>query len=219
MNKNVTGSDQPSLPEGSRKVRTAILSIGCLLSMALHQNALADSFSFMGSFDQDNNVQFFDFSVGSPSTVTLQTFSYGGGTNSAGQTLFSGGFDPIVSLFDSAGNLIDFNDDGVGAVPDPSTGTAYDSFLSSSLAAGNYTVALTQYSNFPVGPTLANGFTLGGSSINRDGTWALDINGATSAALGQLIVAAPVPLPAAVFLFPSGLVVLGAFARRRGLQG
>ena len=44
----------------------------------------ADNFSFTGSFAVDNDVQLFNFSVTAPSTVTLRTWSYAGGTNAAG---------------------------------------------------------------------------------------------------------------------------------------
>jgi len=58
------------------------------------------------------------------------------------------------------GPLIDDNDDGdfpdVGI--DPVTGDEFDSFLQLVLAPGDYTVVLTQYDNFAIGPNLSNGF-------------------------------------------------------------
>jgi len=46
--------------------------------------------------------------------------------------------------------------------PDPSTGAALDALLTLSLAAGQYTASLTQFDNFAVGPTLADGFVESG---------------------------------------------------------
>jgi hypothetical protein len=90
------------------------------------------NFSFVGTLQTANEVLFFDFSVTSPSDVTLRSYSYAGGTNAQGQTIQSGGFDPILALFDAAGALIGQNDDGDnGNVPiDPLTGVAFDVFLS-----------------------------------------------------------------------------------------
>jgi hypothetical protein len=61
--------------------------------------AAAADFSFTGNFTQDDNVQLFNFVVGAPSSVTLRTWSYAGGTNAAGTTIARGGFDPILALF------------------------------------------------------------------------------------------------------------------------
>lgn len=81
--------------------------------------------------------------------------------------------DTILTLFDSAGTLVTFNDDGssgcfggaVGVAPgtnngnaDPNTGSTWDTCLSSVLSAGAYTVAVSQYDNFANGPNVANGF-------------------------------------------------------------
>src|SRR5215813_13417684 len=120
--------------------------------------AHADNFSFTGNFTQDDNVQLFNFTVGALSTVTLRTVSYAGGTNSAGTVISRGGFDPILALFNATtGALFGQNDDGTG-VPTDITGVAFDTLLTTSLAAGNYTVAVMQFDNFAVGPNLSNGF-------------------------------------------------------------
>jgi hypothetical protein len=195
----------------------------------------ADDFSFTGSFAADNDVQLFNFVVGAPSNVTLLTYSYAGGTNSAGALIPSGGFDPILALFDSSGLLINQNDDGGSAnVPaDPVTGAFFDTFLAAALAAGNYTVAVMQYNNFANGPTLADGFVRDGAGnafftgpaygcsngqfcdvtgANRTNAWAFDILGVESAS-----EVSPVPVPAALPLFAGGLGGLGLMGwwRRR----
>jgi hypothetical protein len=122
--------------------------------------AHAANFSFTGTFSQDDEIQAFSFIVGAPSLVTLITYSYAGGTNANGLVIPDGGFDPILSLFDSSGVLIDDNDDGsfpdVGI--DPTTGSDFDTFLQSLLAPGTYLAVITQFDNFATGPTLADGF-------------------------------------------------------------
>src|SRR5579872_2104912 len=120
----------------------------------------ADNFSFTGMFTSDDDVQQFNFAVGAPSTVTLRTYSYAGGTNSAGTVIPRGGFDPILALFDSSGNLVNQNDDGgCGLVPaDAGTGMCWDTYLQSPLAPGNYSVTVMEYNSFANGPNIANGF-------------------------------------------------------------
>ncbi len=115
--------------------------------------------SYTGTFLVDNYIQFESFNVTTTSDVTIETWSYAGGTNFAGNGIPAGGFDPIVTLFDSSGNLLGVNDDGVGVATDPVTGAAFDSLLKvSGLAPGTYTVALTQFDNFANGLNLADGF-------------------------------------------------------------
>jgi hypothetical protein len=89
-----------------------MIAVAALLSGLGGSLASADNFSFTGSFVNDNDVQLFNFTVGAPSLVTLLTYSYAGGTNSAGASIARGGFDPILALFDSNGVFIDQNDDG-----------------------------------------------------------------------------------------------------------
>ncbi|QDS94661.1 hypothetical protein FF011L_34410 [Roseimaritima multifibrata] len=131
----------------------AFACLTMLVTSAEQVQAGLMNFSFTGVFGQDDDVLLFDFSVGAPSTVTLKTLSYAGGTNSEGNIISAGGFDPILSLFNSSGNLIGTNDDGsfpdVGI--DPVTSSDYDTFLSIPLAVGDYTVAVSQFDNFFTG--------------------------------------------------------------------
>ena len=142
-------------------------------------NASAANFSFIGNLNNDDAVQEFNFEVeGTAREVTLRTWSYAGGTNAQGQGIANGGFDPVVSLFNSStGAFISFNDDS-GLVADPVSGAAYDSFLAANLSAGSYTATVTQFQSFPVQPLLSNGF--GGSFAEnfsfRTSQWALDVS-------------------------------------------
>jgi hypothetical protein len=175
------------------------------------QTANADNFSFTGSFTNDSNVQLFNFTVGAPSTVTLLTYSYAGGTNSAGTVIPEGGFDPILALFNSSGTLIGQNDDGGSNVPASSvTGAHFDTFLQSALGPGNYTVSVMEYNNFAIGPNLSNGFEQSNPTFtaifgcsngifcdvtehNRTSNWAFDILNVQS---GSEV--SNVPLPASL---------------------
>ena len=81
-------------------------------------------------------MQEFNFEVeGAAREVALRTWSFAGGTNAEGQVIKNGGFDPVVSLFNSSTGARDsFNDDS-GLVMDPLSGAAWDSFLATNLSA------------------------------------------------------------------------------------
>lgn len=193
--------------------------------------AEAVNFSFTGNLANDDTVQLFNFSILAPVSVTLRTLSYGGGTNAVGDVIAPGGFDPIITLFDDTGSIVNVNgedavndddeDDGVvdAALLDPVTGEAFDSFLAIALLAGNYTVAVTQFDNFF--DTLTNRFpgatTIGfvdQTGAKRTSAWAVDIQNVDSAS----IVSGPggaVPEPSALLLFGSGLVGFAWWRRKK----
>ena len=176
--------------------------------------ASAADFSFTGSFDDPNDVQLFNFTVGSSSTVTLRTYSYAGGTNAAGALIAGGNFDPILALFDSAGAFLLQNDDGGGNVPaDPITGNHYDTFLSTTLGAGTYTVSVMAYSNFANGPNLSDGFQNTGSFSGRGQDWAFDVLNVDTA------VTPGIPEPATWAMMIGGFGLAGAAIRRRATKG
>lgn len=144
-------------PSKKRWLWVGCVALGVLL--CLPGLALADNFSFTGTFAADDDVQLFNFTVGASSTVTMITKSYAGGTLADGTVISAGGFDPILSLFDSTGSLIGANDDGSFDVGiDPVTGRRFDTFLQLVLATGDYMVAVSQFNNFVIGTNLSNGF-------------------------------------------------------------
>lgn len=124
---------------------SAALLAGSLTAAPLH----AAQFDFAGQFTHDNDVLRFDFNIAGPGRVSLLTSSWLGG-----------GFDPILTLWDSAGRQLAEQDDGGvggGRLAAIDYGE-FDSLLTLDLAAGNYIATLSQYDNFSVDMQLANGF-------------------------------------------------------------
>jgi hypothetical protein len=188
----------------------------------------ADSISFVGTFLTDDQVQLFNFTLTSDATVTFQSFGYAGGTNQAGTVIPPGGFDSVFTWFDSAGNQIGTDDDGLdneGCVDvGEYNGACLDAFAQPFLTAGNYTLALTESGNEPNG-MLSDGFSAQGQGDftangpctafcdafgNQDnGNWAVDIRNVSSA-----VVPGSAPEPATLLLAGCGLVFLGLAKRR-----
>ena len=169
----------------------ALLSAVALVLPAV---ALAGPITVSGNFAQDEDVVLIPFTVPTLGVVTIRTTSFADGST---------GFEPVLTLYDSAGNLL-LQDATGGTVPagcglrsiDPTSGYCLDALIQSPLNAGSYTLALTEWDNIPGGPTLADGFPqtgngnftgpefLGspGSFILFDGSqrnsdWALQIDG------------------------------------------
>lgn len=193
--------------------------LGLIISFGL---ASAADLSFTGTFSTDDDVQTFNFTITTASTVTLRTWSYAGGTNANGDVINAGGFDPILALFDSSGELIDQNDDGSSShvAADPVTNEHWDTYLQVDLTAGTYTVAVMQYSNFANGPNISNGFSGSGttgfvddSGDTRTNEWAFDILNVDSAEV-EVPGAVSVPLfnPIGALLLSS---LMGFFGYRR----
>lgn len=167
-------------------------------------------------------VQEFNFQVeGAAREVTLRTWSYAGGTNAQGTVIERGGFDPIVSLFNSStGALISSNDDS-GLVADPISRATYDSLLAENLSAGNYTATITQFNSFPPGPLLASGFQ--GTfhqdfGFQRTSQWGLDVLKVENATLRASYISPvtpPIPEPQSLAMLLAGLGLLGLMTRRR----
>src|SRR3954454_16084961 len=140
-------------------LRTALFL--CMIA----QCAIAANISFTGSFTNDTDVQLFSFTVANPTGgVAFRTWSYTGGTNSAGTPILGGGFEPVLSLFDSDGNAMNPGPSGpctgntgnplTTLAPDPITGGCGDVYYPTTLSfpggiwmPGTYTLAISMYSN------------------------------------------------------------------------
>lgn len=201
--------------------------LGVLLALCgMMASANATNFSFTGDFQYDNEVQLFTFVVGTTSEVSLRSWSYAGGVNAAGQTIARGGFDPILALFDSLGNKIGEQDDAgcTLVVGDSVTGACYDTFFTTTLAAGTYTASVQQFDNF-ANASLADGFTYDGAQFQnfrdgfvdatkdtRNGLWAFDVLNVSAAALPP---SNDVPEPASLGLLGLGMLCVAAVRRRK----
>lgn len=225
------------------RIATGTLAAIVLAGILGVGTAHATDFSFTGSFQQDDEVQLFNFTVGGSSSVILRTWSYAGGTNAAGNVIERGGFDPILALFDGTGFLIDTNDDGGcgPVVPDALTGMCWDTYFEQALTPGSYTVAIMEYNNFANGPYLSDGFARTGQGNftatfgwcaddqapnatgfcdvsgvlggARSNAWAFDILGVESASTPPPVNSVPEPSP--LGLLGLGALLCGLFAWRR----
>lgn len=187
----------------------------------------AANFTFSGTFVSDSAIQLFTFQTSGGTRI--RTLSYGGGSNVNSSLVLSGGFDPLLNIFLSNGDQVGSFDDSAGGTPciagsgiSAGSNGCLDSYFSGSLAAGTYTLALTQFDNLLNGSTLGDGFLSqhlcssnfcdGFDNVTaRTGRWEVDIIAATSAS----VIIAGVPEPGTVALAFGG-VCLVAFSRRAG---
>jgi hypothetical protein len=223
-------------------LRSRVAGAGLLLLAGLAPGAAeAATFSFVGNISRDDEVQLFNFTIGTSSNVILKTLSWAGGTNADGVTIAAGGFDPILAVFSADGTKIGFNDDGTSSQVPQNSGQHFDTYLElGGLAAGSYTVAVSQYNNF-AGATLTSPFSQQGGgeftgaefecvtqvslcaigALPRDSHWAFDILGVETASNptggngnGGTDNSA-VPIPAAFFLFGGALAGVGGLSRMK----
>lgn len=154
-----------------------------------------------------NAVQLFSFAVTGPGAITLQSWSYGGGTNAAGQAIAPGGFLLDLALFgpDPGNPLLWDSQQTWTCPPGNADGTGFCGDVSALVAlnAGTYTLAILADPNFPLS-SLSDGFYGGGSFIRNDGEqstpfFAVDIGG---------LQATSVPEPGTLGLLLAGAAAL-----------
>ena len=232
-------------------MKKRIIGMLCLLA-ATAVGLSAESLSVMGTLSSPEDVSETTFTLTAADTVTFQTWGFGGGTNAAGNVIQPGGFDPLISLFSGSGPTATIVTDGASPAPNPladgdnllnppwsyvgncptagmvSIGggsVCGDDFMQTTLAAGVYTLVLTDanYTPFAVydNGTLSEGFSdlsggifqtydsVSNASITPNGRFAVDIVTANP----DLATPTPTPEPSTLPLLCIGLAVL-ASARR-----
>lgn len=86
-----------------------------LLVLALFPAAVhADSVSYTGTLSTSTDVVEETFTLSSPATIGLQTWSFGGGANAEDETISQGGTDPFLGIFLGTGNTATILTDGMG---------------------------------------------------------------------------------------------------------
>jgi hypothetical protein len=138
-----------------------VATVAITAAMVASSPAKAVDFDFKGTFQNDNDVLLFNFNIDTDRTITLFSSSWLYEDPPVGEP--RGGFDPILTLWDSTGKFIGQQDDGGNVGSTLSNGVSYnhgflDTYFTQFLTAGTYTVGITQYSNFVAGPNLSDGF-------------------------------------------------------------
>lgn len=217
-----------------KKFLTFLCAVTLVLGMV--GMASATDFDFSGTFTQDNDISLLNFTVGEDSTITIFSSSWGDDTTADGYVA-GAGFDPILAIWDSAGVLVNEQDDGdvVGSATSNSVSYSYgewDSYYDVHLTAGQYTASITQYDNFAAGSNLSDGFyydsdptfTQSFSYVPqtyfngvwddndyRTGDWAFHILNVADASQQNT----PVPEPSTILLLGAGLLGLVGYNRKR----
>jgi hypothetical protein len=77
--------------------RGVLLSVVCLLTAT--PGGASSFLSYSGALGSPEGVFEASFTLIATDNINIQTWSFGGGTNAAGQVIAPGGFDPLVALF------------------------------------------------------------------------------------------------------------------------
>ncbi len=171
-----------------KTIKNLLLAVG-LLAVSVTASASVITISEAGTFTDGNDFAIRGFSSALNFNLTVETTSYE-----------TGGFDPIITVLDSTGSRIAFNDDSV----EVNYGSLDSGIFDLSLIAGTYSVVITQFANLPA--NFLELFTLSGASPTFNGNtgdYAYDITIST------------VPVPAAGILFASALLGAGFLGRRK----
>ncbi|CAM3882497.1 DVUA0089 family protein [Roseateles saccharophilus] len=214
----------------------ASLFLTCL-SLPVLANLVTTSYTGTLTGADDSLTGQIVLSLSGASTVTLQTWGFGGGTNAAGVNIQAGGFAPFVGVFSGTGDsaqIVDGSSDilsnygGYSGCPPGSEATigaasvCGDLHMSFDLGPGVYTVLLTNGTYLPNavfgGGQLGDGFTdlsggvfqtcVGLDCLDGSAKWALDIGVTGVTALAE---------PATPIL--GGLALLILYSQRRGNFG
>ena len=142
--------------------------------------AKAADFDFSGTLGKRNDILLFDFMLENDKEITIFSSS----------SHKEGGFDTILSIWDTNGNLIAQQDDGGNEGTTVSNGVSYnhgdlDSYFTRLLGAGSYKASVTPFPNFANGNNINQGFRLDndprGQQILQGGKWQFHILNADQA--------------------------------------
>ena len=203
-----------------------------MLVFGMGGSANALDFDFSGTFTQDNDITLLNFTVGTDSTITIFSSSWGNDVGSDGYVA-GAGFDPILAIWNNTGGIVSEQDDGHNVGSTLSNGVSYshgywDSYYDVSLTAGDYTASIAQYDNFVAGSNLSDGFKYDGnptftqsfSSVSQtyfNGCW-LDNDYRTGDwdfhILNVADASHPVPEPSTILLIGVGLLGLVGYSRK-----
>ena len=199
------------------------LAVAAVLCGASTAHATSISI-YSGSFASDDDRFEVSFTLASSTQVSMQTWSYGGGTDPNGDVVTRGGFATVLSLFDPLDTLLALDTGGTAPNScdpreiDAFTGFCLDAFLSPILGPGTYRLVLTEYDNIPRGPAYVDGFLQDGQGNFTGGPFK-DPDGNQRTSSYTLSIsssdATPVPEPATLVTLAAGLVLCGAARRRR----
>jgi len=212
----------------------AAVSLACAV---LATAAQATQVSRTGQFIDDDEVRSFAVQFSAAALFTARTWSYAGGANAAGEAIAAGGFAPVLTLADDAGEVL-FTGAGsatnsvcsMPGVPAPADGVfCWDTGFSSHLDAGSYRLYLSQDGNAPAGSNvLIDGFSRTGSTdftaldfLGLSGTGLRFVQADGSQRDGHWAVdftAQAVPEPATWAALSAGLLLLRTLAGRRRRQ-
>jgi hypothetical protein len=154
------------------------------------------------------------FTVSTASAMHAITFSYGGGTSGTGAIVVPGGFEPYLSLFDSAGDFRTSTFDPATTCPAGAStfnGNCFDVRLDGGiLAPGTYSIALTAFENMSLAENLgdpslklSDGFAgLGNLAAGEDLHYGFDV-------VLDSTTPAPEPGSGTLLLIASALVGIG----------
>jgi hypothetical protein len=186
--------------------------------------------TFTGNLGADDDVALIPFTIVSPSSFTILTTSFGDN---------SGGFQPILTLFDGSGDFTGYSDWTGGSTPggcgprtiDPISAQCLDAYIQGVLSPGVYTLALSQVGNTPILPNLSDGFLQTGTGNftpsmygcstgtsfldfncnQRNSNWSVDIESSG-------LPATPEPMPIALTVPALLIPIIAARQRRRQRQ-
>jgi hypothetical protein len=209
-----------------KRPRLGLVMSGLCMGLLTTGHIGAATVSYSGILTADDQVQIFPYTLAEATNVIISTASYGGGMVNE-STVMPGGFVPVLSLFDSAGTVI--GSDGGGATchagmsADPGTGICDDAYLNKTLAAGNYTLAISEFFNVPVGPNLSDGFLMqgqgnftGSTCGTTGGFYQTDIAPCVQRSNNFAIAATATPEPSTLGLGALSLILFGVARRRSG---